>query len=834
VPPVIAAGLGLILTELARPIEQLRGIDLLFFVSALLLGEGMSSCGAKMKPIDVLIITALTDEYNAVLNTDEGARSVWEAHKTSKGYPFDIRVYQSNKGYPLKVALVGLAGMGAIHARAMVDLLLIELKPRCVASCGLCAGRRGAVSLGDLIVAKRIHSDENFGRKLVNDFGIRVTTNLLSPRWEAAVDRWARKFGPDLSKDRPLTLESQELWLLQVLARDIDPLAHADRKQYCPDWSTVLTRLQQNGFLSRRGLKLTKEGRGYLNDKKILHPDGFPDGPTFDVHIGSIVSTNRVIAGASFFENLVRYTPYLLGLDIESGTIAEAAEHEGVEQVLVVKGVSDFADLEKDDRYRAFSAKTSARFLLGLIRHELEQGSKNLSDDERRYVHGSANAGINGGSYSLTRVSLEKVQGFQKLDLNLSHHGQPVNTVIMLGDNSAGKTSILRAISLGIADIRDTTIFLEFYRGNFIRQEASKATITVELKGENGTRLKIETIVYRHKETLGRRYLDITDPLTPVQLDYDQVPWKGIFIVGYGPARHAGQINRMVESYRIRDGVANLFDQNRALQYPELSLRRAITSLEQEEKEHSGKILARFENLISGLLPLGTDSKIALTERGIEVVDGKRSVPLMAQGEGFQSTLAWVLDLIAQKMLSGEIVAPEDLTAMVLIDEIEQHLHPKWQLEIVQKLRNMFPKVQWLLTTHSPLCTAGLADLPDEQTCLFKLVKDDTGEIVCDELASLRGLKTHQILRSEAFGLPSTYPPGMAEKLARFASIFLNDKRTPAQQEEFEKLKSYLEDNLGEPAEDNENRLLQKQLKKRLADLDKLYPMEHVEAEPDS
>jgi len=91
---------------------------------------------------------------------------------------------------------------------------------------------------------------------------------------------------------------------------------------------------------------------------------------------------------------------------------------------------------------------------------------------------------------------------------------------------------------------------------------------------------------------------------------------------------------------------------------------------------------------------------------------------------------AWLLDLIAAKLRHDKLTDPEAFTGIVIVDEIEQHLHPRWQRTIIQKLHQHFPKIQWILTTHSPLCAAGLADLPEAETQLIKLERDEQVSIV--------------------------------------------------------------------------------------------------------
>ena len=85
---------------------------------------------------------------------------------------------------------------------------------------------------------------------------------------------------------------------------------------------------------------------------------------------------------------------------------------------------------------------------------------------------------------------------------------------------------------------------------------------------------------------------------------------------------------------------------------------------------------------------------------------------LGALGDGYQSTTTWVIDLISWKMLHKPLRDLNGISGIVIIDEIEKHLHPRWQLTILSMLREAFPKVQFIATTHSPLVISGSHGIP--------------------------------------------------------------------------------------------------------------------------
>ena len=94
-----------------------------------------------------------------------------------------------------------------------------------------------------------------------------------------------------------------------------------------------------------------------------------------------------------------------------------------------------------------------------------------------------------------------------------------------------------------------------------------------------------------------------------------------------------------------------------------------------------------------------------LTEPTLRLVVSKRGqqLDLTQLSDGERSLLAMMIDLCRRLSLANpELNDPLQGAGVVLIDEVELHLHPQWQREVVEKLRLTFPRIQFILTTHSP------------------------------------------------------------------------------------------------------------------------------------
>ena len=104
-----------------------------------------------------------------------------------------------------------------------------------------------------------------------------------------------------------------------------------------------------------------------------------------------------------------------------------------------------------------------------------------------------------------------------------------------------------------------------------------------------------------------------------------------------------------------------------------------------------------FISIPGDVLELGQPSGIHL-----QTFTGR--VRMNALSLGYRTTVGWVIDL-AWRLLHRYPDSPDPLRepAVVLIDELDLHLHPRWQVKIIKDLSSLFPATQFIATSHSPL-----------------------------------------------------------------------------------------------------------------------------------
>jgi nucleoside phosphorylase len=170
----------------------------------------------ETRQVDVVILTAIRLEFDAVRRVDAGAvlGSEWEEVPGPSGLPVMFREFLVKNGRPPRVAVALSPDMGPTAATNTLLPLVAALKPRCIAMCGVCAGRRGKTNLGDVVAADRLFYHDT-GKRLPDEVQQDLTTYKLRDDWKTALEGMdgvvvAHFGGAEWFKARPITTEWRE------------------------------------------------------------------------------------------------------------------------------------------------------------------------------------------------------------------------------------------------------------------------------------------------------------------------------------------------------------------------------------------------------------------------------------------------------------------------------------------------------------------------------------------------------------------------------------------------------------------------------------------------
>lgn len=305
---------------------------------------------------------------------------------------------------------------------------------------------------------------------------------------------------------------------------------------------------------------------------------------------------------------------------------------------------------------------------------------------------------------------------------------------VLIGDNGVGKTTILRAIALALLPTEVAQAWVGMLPPPLVRIGAESVGARVELRlGERSWLFEL---------VAGK----VTD--SP-RLD-------GVFLAGYGPHRGSVHGGSSEPEYTPRWAVNTLFDDVATLTHPE----RWLKDFGYRATELNGADRRFFDALritIARLLP-GVD-RIEVTSTEGARVHGPRfdGVPLTALSDGYLTTAAWILDLVARwaawararkLAVDGDFAA--QMTGLVLVDEIDLHLHPQWQRDLIRRLRDLFPNLSFVATTHNPITLLGAG--PGE-ICVLRRTEAGVTATFRDLPP---GADADRVLTGDWFGLVST------------------------------------------------------------------------------
>jgi len=253
---------------------------------------------------------------------------------------------------------------------------------------------------------------------------------------------------------------------------------------------------------------------------------------------------------------------------------------------------------------------------------------------------------------TLDSIEIKRFFSIQDIKLN---NLKDKKEIYIVGENGDGKTLLLQSIAVG-------------------------------LKGVNEDGLKA--------------FRDIEDQYT-IEIADRELCQKNFF--AYGSSR-----NNSCNSEIDKSGYLTLFQ-------PDFNLYHPIEWL--QYLDHSQKAdkptvisLEDAKALIAHLLNREIEIEIVpsmVADDGVEFREKGVAVTFNQLSAGYRSVIILICDLITRLSEKQQVEKISQFQGIVLIDEIELHLHPKWQYGFMRKLRETFPLIQFIVTTHSPTILLG-------------------------------------------------------------------------------------------------------------------------------
>ena len=377
----------------------------------------------------------------------------------------------------------------------------------------------------------------------------------------------------------------------------------------------------------------------------------------------------------------------------------------------------------------------------------------------------------------LQEIYLTNIACFQELRVDFCQpsNNQPCPWIVLLGENGTGKSTILQMLAvalLGRDMVRDVTRGVDwtsFVNGSKGHVEVSLVATSKEDRNrkhpQGGFRYRTAFDLGHTIQTGIKHARDIApidyDKLQETLYDTSKIE-GGWFACGYGSWRTLQPRSYSLQALETAKGKSYRFATMFNADYQLTDLNTWLVGLDyqilkaQEDgtedalaaKQIFDLAIHAFEKVLPGVTfkRITSEGEVIFNDNGSEVSIYKLS-------DGYRSTTAWIGDLIRRLVEAfPKMKNPLEAPGVVLIDEIDIHLHPRWQRTIVEEVRSLFPNLQFIVSTHSPFVAQDMR--PEDK--IVVLQKQD-GQVTFQEtMESIRGWRVDQILTSYLFNLETT------------------------------------------------------------------------------
>jgi AAA domain, putative AbiEii toxin, Type IV TA system/AAA domain len=409
------------------------------------------------------------------------------------------------------------------------------------------------------------------------------------------------------------------------------------------------------------------------------------------------------------------------------------------------------------------------------------------------------------GTYFLS-LTVENVRCFgpaQTLDLS-DGHGRHAPWTVILGENGLGKTTLLTSLVWVASRRLPVPELLEWVYRDIDQSLLNRMGM---VRKASGAEAKAQAMLIHTNRSQSTFKIETKfDPLSQQSgwnTDYTE-QLRNLVTCYYGASR------RMPERAGLggndQRGLSGFLDSESALRDPEDWLLTADYNalLGGPDAERFEVFAKRVREALIRILPEVAEIRIQAADEpgGSPRVEAKTPdgwVPLRRLGFGYQSQIAWLVDF-ASRMFERYPDSPDPLAepAVVLVDEIDLHMHPRWQRQIVAYLTERCPNTQFIVTAHSPLVVQAAADAN-----IVLLRREGDHVVIENDPEVLSNWRVDQILTSELFGLDSARPPQIEAQLKERRALLAKPKLTSRDRKRLDRLQAQIgELPAGESAED--------------------------------
>jgi hypothetical protein len=394
----------------------------------------------------------------------------------------------------------------------------------------------------------------------------------------------------------------------------------------------------------------------------------------------------------------------------------------------------------------------------------------------RQTAAGSESEMTSGEPVVVNKIELDGVGRFRKFEGCFAPPKAGAGQwCVIIGRNGAGKTTLLRAITVALRNVNDSSL----WPGRiWQRQWLTKLESPTDFIKEGRIRIELNKLEPLNTYIIAGSQLHFSQ--MPIHNTARQVP---IFAYGCRRGGALGGNNREVDLSEAAE-VATLLDDSASLIHAETWIKDL-----DGEANRNPRASALYSTVRRALCELIEVEDIFVESRRVWVRETNRPTILFSElSDGYLASAGWFVDLVARWLELAEKNSwniHEDfmmeMTGLVLIDEIDLHLHPKWQVEIIQRTKRLLPKMSFIVTTHNALTLVGANS--DE---IWVLEDSEAGEPQARTVREPAVLMSGGELFQKYFGIEDIYPAEVGRAVQDFFFLTGLKNLTSAQQQELQ------------------------------------------------
>lgn len=312
------------------------------------------------------------------------------------------------------------------------------------------------------------------------------------------------------------------------------------------------------------------------------------------------------------------------------------------------------------------------------------------------------------GNIFISKIVIDKVRHLKNLEIELS--SEEKKYLILTGKNGSGKTSLLNSIATFLNSITSSNQLASAIEGIKKCEKDLKRFRVIPNKMSNETTRSFEDLIATYKKMVETLSGGVTLSLNCSLSDARQEFIQGHFVVAYYKADRVFKAKEPehVEKVQLKDGYGiNETPRNDFIKYLlDLKMTQALAD-SNGKKEKADSIRLWFDKFQDLLKRLFKDDSVKLdfdedTFKFKILMNNREPFDFNTLSSGYAAVLDIIVDLILRMTSHTNKVFDFSVPGIVLIDEIETHLHLELQKEILDFLTTVFPNVQFIVSTHSP------------------------------------------------------------------------------------------------------------------------------------